>query len=109
MWTVGRTIISRLVAAVAVPIVLAVLGLVGLEVSAGDHESLVAFMTEGLTGLGLFIGFIVYSMTHRAIDKKANPADAADRTIAVANAAAKKDHTTPPAASPVPPSAYKAT
>ena len=109
MWTVGRTIISRLVAAVAVPIVLGVLGLIGLEVSAGDQESLVGFLTEGLTGLGLFIGFIVYSMTHRTVDKKVNPADAADRTIAVANAAAKADHTTPPAASPVPPGAFRST
>ena len=102
MFTVGRTIVSRLAGALAAPLVVWLLAVLGLQVTADDQAGLVGFLTEGLTALGMFVGFIVYAVTHRIVDKKVNPADAADRAIAVANAAAMATNATPPAATPVP-------
>lgn len=79
---IGRTIISRIAGAIAVPIALVLFEAIGISVTEEQASGFVDVLTEGLTGLGMTLGLATYGITHRITDKKVNPADAAARSIA---------------------------
>lgn len=69
--------IGRIAAAVAAAVIGWVVSLLGLPVTEDQTASAVGWLTEGLTGLGLFVGLLVYGVAHKLFNRRLNPADSA--------------------------------
>jgi energy-converting hydrogenase Eha subunit E len=70
-------IISRIAAVIAAAIVTFVLGLLGVDVSAEQTQGIVAWLTTGLSALGMFLVLLLYGPFHKLISRYTNPADTA--------------------------------
>lgn len=69
--------IGRIAAAIASAVITWVIALLGLPVTEAQQVGAIEWLTEGLTGLGVFLGLLLYGVIHKMINAKLNPVDAA--------------------------------
>lgn len=69
--------IARIAAAVASAIIVWIVGILGLPVTEEQVASAQAWLTTGITGLGLLLWGLGYAGLHKLISRRTNPADTA--------------------------------
>lgn len=69
--------IARIAAAAAAAVIGWGASVLGMPVTEAQTAGAIAWLTEGLTGLGGFVLLLVYGIAHKLISRVTNPADAA--------------------------------